>query len=404
MKHLFLTSLFFCITSYAFSQWIPQNSNTTQAISDIHFIDNSLGFASGSNGTILKSDDGGENWQNLMSNSSHAFNCVFGVDINNIFVGRLSLKTTTNGNSFFDIGGLDSLGGVKDIHFFNNSDGLILNSGGVLKTNDGGSTWASTIMPVNSNAPLGQLWVNDFQFINPNSGFAFGGLETDSINYGVLYKTIGGGNVWTDMNFSGKSITACYFSDVSTGYYTNNVVGNASIYKTVNGGSVWSLLSTFTNERITDIMFYDELVGYTTSVEGHINKTTDGGLTWENVHSTSGSALVDIEKTPDHTILIAGEDGLILKNEELVLSTAHNDFSDFANVFYYPNDMINIEFNHILEEVTKIELFNVNGQQIFVKTTISKQNQINIEPYSKGVYILKISSNNGIYCQKVVID
>lgn len=363
-----------------------------------------MGFASGSNGTILKSDDGGENWQNLMSNSSHAFNCVFGVDINNIFVGRLSLKTTTNGNSFFDIGGLDSLGGVKDIHFFNNSDGLILNSGGVLKTNDGGSTWSSTIMPVNSNAPLGQLWVNDFQFINPNSGFAFGGLETDSINYGVLYKTIGGGDVWIDMNFSGKSITACYFSDIITGYYTDNVAGNASIYKTVNGGSVWSLLNTFTNERITDIMFYDDLIGYTTSVEGHINKTTDGGLTWENVHSTMGSALVDIEKTPNHTILIGGEDGLILKNEELVLSTPHNDFSEVANVIYYPNDILNIEFNKALESATLIELFSTNGQQVYVKSTSEEQNQIQTIHFAKGVYILKISSNNRIYCQKVVIN
>lgn len=48
-----------------YSQWVKQVSNTTETLNNTHFVNNSIGFAVGNNGTIIKTTDGGTNWTNI---------------------------------------------------------------------------------------------------------------------------------------------------------------------------------------------------------------------------------------------------------------------------------------------------------------------------------------------------
>lgn len=404
MKNLFFTSFFFCINHFAFSQWTVQSTNVNSSISDIHFIDNSVGFVSGGSGTVLKTNNGGQIWQLLQPNSGSSFNCIFGLDINTIYTGRQSLRKTTNGNSFFEVSGFDGLGGVKRIHFFNTREGFVINSSGVLKTVDGGITWSAANISPNPSAPLGQLWTNDFQFINTNVGYAFGGFMVDGVSYGEVFQTIDGGNNWVELHMSESNISALYFTDILTGYYASQNAGNSVIYKTTNGGVTWDLIQSFTNEYITDLLFIDNQTGYSITLEGKINKTEDGGLTWINAYTTDGESLNTIEKTPNNTIYVGGQNGLILKNEDLVLSTPEEELSDFVNVYPNPSsESLVIDFNSSLNSTFFIEIYNSTGQRIFRNISNMVKQKINIKSFDSGEYTLKIITEENRYSQKIVI-
>ena len=44
------------------AQWTIQNSNTTADLRGIHAVDGKVAWASGTNGTVLRTVDGGANW------------------------------------------------------------------------------------------------------------------------------------------------------------------------------------------------------------------------------------------------------------------------------------------------------------------------------------------------------
>jgi len=402
MKRIILTTLVICTSNIIFSQWMLQNSNTNSSLTDIQFIDNNIGFSSGASGTVLKTANGGQTWQLLQSNTNVSLNSVFGLDLNNIYIGKLSLRTTTNGNAFFEIGGLDLLGGVKEIYFFDSSNGIILNNNGFLKTNDEAISWQYANIYPNQNAPLGQLWINDFQFTDLYTGYAYGGFSSQ--NYGEIFKTTDGGHNWVDINLSTSYISAMNFIDSTIGYYFTYNSGLSSMYKTIDGGNNWNLVTDNINHYITDMVFIDELVGYTVSLDGNIDKTFDGGITWTNSYSTNGISLSSIEKTPNNSLYAIGNNGLILKNEELVLSTNDEILSEHTNI--YPNpatDILHIDFNHNLNSNATIQFYDIYGQLIINKTTQSEVNSLKIKQLQKGIYFLRVTLEEKVYNKKIIL-
>ncbi len=143
--------------------------------------------------------------------------------------------------------------------------------GQILKTADFGETWqyltsydVDTICDV--DFPLGQETL----------GYA-------ATTGGKVLKTTDGGNLWVDLN-TGVSypLHAVYFSDLNTGY----ACGNAGVViKTIDGGTSWSSLNTNSTAELYDIYFPTSQIGYTggyqrSTLLAEFLKTTDGGNTW----------------------------------------------------------------------------------------------------------------------------
>ena len=63
MKKIIVFSVLALLGFNTFSQtiWVPQNSGTNSSLTDIQFINDSVGWACGP-GIILHTNDGGENW------------------------------------------------------------------------------------------------------------------------------------------------------------------------------------------------------------------------------------------------------------------------------------------------------------------------------------------------------
>jgi photosystem II stability/assembly factor-like uncharacterized protein len=116
-------------------------------LTDIFYVDNSVGFAVGWNGSVIKTTNSGLNWTALYSNIDTKLYSVFFVDLN---------------TGFAVSGDLDN---YKDNYLF--------------KTSNGGQNW----YPVST---FTSTHLNQIIFLNANTGFIVG---YHLYNYGVIYKT-----------------------------------------------------------------------------------------------------------------------------------------------------------------------------------------------------------------------
>lgn len=114
----------------------------------VHFLDENVGIACGSDGLIIRTTDGGETWSRSESGTSGAW------------LKSISFPTKTTGY----IAGTHSV---------------------VLRTNDGGATWRNLPVPV-----LAKL--NGIAFISPERGIVAGAE-------GELFYTIDGATTWHEL-------------------------------------------------------------------------------------------------------------------------------------------------------------------------------------------------------------
>jgi len=94
-----------------------------------------------------------------------------------------------------------------------------------------------------------------------------------------------------------------------------------------------------------------------------------------------------------------------------ITSTGTDDKKAFSNLSIYPNPtngLVNIDFSLTRSQNVKAELVSLTGETVYtesfgnIKGSFSKQ--LNFSSLAKGVYMLKLSSDNGITNRKIVID
>jgi hypothetical protein len=86
-----------------------------------------------------------------------------------------------------------------------------------------------------------------------------------------------------------------------------------------------------------------------------------------------------------------------LEYDSMAVSEVHN-----LKLNIYPNpvkDLLNIESN---DELSKVEIFDLSGKQIFLQKTGSKNLQLNISSLNAGTYILKASSAMKVLTSKII--
>src|SRR6266849_1766785 len=179
--------------------WTPQVSGPDRPLSGVSFADANLGVAVGDYSTILRTIDGGENWTNQVSwpactecDPYHSSdNCCF-----------LSAVSFADPDTAIAVG--RSNGGAV-----------------ILRTTDGGITWARQLVDTNTNNFEG------VSFADASNGLVVG-------MRGPIFRTTDGGATWTRQ----ESGTRRDFSSVSfVDADTATVVGNFStILHTTTGG------------------------------------------------------------------------------------------------------------------------------------------------------------------------
>ncbi|MCC6411970.1 MAG: T9SS type A sorting domain-containing protein [Saprospiraceae bacterium] len=242
---------------------------------------------------------------------------------------------------------------VIDVHFWNNTTGIVCGVNKIYKTANAGMSWTTTFdagtddiffedvetignniaIAVGKNittnksvilrsTTMGSSWVNipvndnvfftDIYFLNNNIGYCTGGSN-------ALYKTVNGGQSWQWITGQGGFGTeSVFFTDEQTGYLCGGGPDNASMVKTTDGGQNWFPLDVMGVNFLRSIYFTDNLTGFVVGWGGGIYKTTDAGVSWTEQLVATMQGNLKVTFTDTETGYIAGgisNTGSILKTE-----------------------------------------------------------------------------------------
>lgn len=277
---LFLTgalfSLAFNLVAHAQSwvQILPRpTSNWTHGI---HFIDYYTGWTVGDGGEILKTTDRGNSWTSLNSGVSTVLSDIQFIDKNTGWIAGgagnqgLILKTTNGGTTWATKTSLTTP--LTSIYFVSPSLGWAVGSNGViLKTTDGGETWSTKVSGTTN-------FLKSVFFIDSNNGWVGGFTST-------LLKTTDGGNTWAPQT-SGLDgdVTSVFFINSSTGLMTElgGTLNNPKsiIKRSTNGGASWSDLAEYPDFDLYSVAFAGASDGWVVGSGGNIVRSSDGGVSW----------------------------------------------------------------------------------------------------------------------------
>ncbi len=97
----------------------------------------------------------------------------------------------------------------------------------------------------------------------------------------------------------------------------------------------------------------------------------------------------------------ADEFYLFVDNIVIDVALANESFNN-KSFSVYPNpvkDILNINYN---ENITKIQIINLLGQEVITKIVNNTENQIDMSGLAQGTYLVKVTSNDMIKTIKVV--
>jgi photosystem II stability/assembly factor-like uncharacterized protein len=222
-------------------------------------------------------------------------------------------------------GGSSNAVSVTDMHFFNESTGLIITyTGRVYKTSDKGLTWSLRYSNPGNQQPLNQIL-----FIDQNLGYIVGGEDSSApgrASGGVILKTTDGGETWTSV-FQITGLIQCNSIAANTNgdiYVTATSFSydKDKIFRSIDGGITWSTLN-YDNFQLSHIIFIAD-VGFCTGGfkrSEKIYRSSDNGNTWSKL---TNPIFRDTYWT--HDIVYKDSIGFCIGNDQSVYKTT--DFGE----------------------------------------------------------------------------
>jgi len=318
---------------------VYSNNLPDSTLKSLFFVNENIGWISGSYGKIYKTTDGGLTWQkqNVCKNTEEVkYYKFFDENTGYIFSGNISglYKTTDGGNHwemqtsepYFD----------DEINSISISDEEVVigvgNRGIIKRTTDKGYNWVNintgmyydlsgccyidkqTIYSLTSNNVFlittdeGNTWSEKEFNISKDYNFRFIkffnkdiGIINDS--KGNFFKTTNAGDDWTKISsISDVSIHDVEFVNEQVGYVTYySSDGENYIKKTTDGGQYWDHCKALKDTIIYEMKFFDENFGYAACNHGIFFKTTDGGRNWSKNIIDSTIELKDLYFLDENT-------------------------------------------------------------------------------------------------------
>ena len=345
-------------TTNAGKEWVVQSQPATNKfLYSISPVDSSTVFCAGYFETILKTTNGGANWDALMNGpfgTGQSYQGTFFLNKDTGWVcGTLgTILKTTNGGLNFDSNPI-FWGYLKDMYFLNADTGLLCGDfGGMFKTTNGGVTWDRKTIP---------YWngIGDFRKLSViNNKYVFVGEDARRV-----FRSTNFGDTWDSLGYivGADQPYVCRFSSLTTGWVGGTF---GELYKSTDSGGTWRRENTGNDQRYVGAMwFHNDSAGWVVGGNTKILYTTTGGLTF-------------------------------VKNET-------NDISGYKLFQNYPNPFnpnTNLKFYIPKSGSVRIVIFNSLGEE--VGTLIDKK-------LSEGIHNLKFNGANfpsGVYFYKMITE
>lgn len=332
--------------------WASQSGTYTNGdLNDVVFPSASVGFAIGSRGEILKTTNGGLNWQTLQSGSTSYLRRIQMLDANTGFVAGYNntvLKTTDGGTSWAK---LKSNGNFfNDLSFANVNTGWLVEGNKIHYTSDGGNNWTVQYSAANN-------YPNSIHATSASTAWAVGVS-------GLVLKTTNGGASWNSVNVgSTSSLNEVYFSDATHGWILGN---DKTVLRTVDGGNNWTLAAPVSsnNNSFNNVYFVDSQTGWMNS-GNYFYKTTDGGISWIELPQISQSS-----GYPNRFVMLNNSEGVFVGSRGTIART-----SDGVNTWQNVDGSAKNYLNYV-QFVNNNEGFILGSDRTFMSTTDGGKNWV----------------------------
>lgn len=302
--------------SNAQSGWVFNKSGGSGDLVTVFFTTSERGFVAGDDGYLAFTVNGGRTWIRQSVDTKDSINEIYFRNKDNgyLVAGKKMFLTDDGGGSWHEIK-IYNPGEFKNavpeflsIRFADKKRGLIIGSllnkddeskvvdSIVMRTDDGGETWARVMVP--SKSELFHL-----DFVNSSRGWIVG-------DKGMILATYDGGLNWQSQK-SGTT-NALYnvdFRDSDEGYA---VGGKGVILRTENGGNNWETVQTNFSETFLRVDFADDKNGWIVGFDGMILRSSDRGKTWIRQELNSKENLYGLFMTKKYGWAV-GANGLIVE-------------------------------------------------------------------------------------------
>ncbi|HOZ50929.1 MAG TPA: T9SS type A sorting domain-containing protein, partial [Chitinophagaceae bacterium] len=337
-------------------------------------------------GGIFKTTDDATTWTPIFDNASSlsVSSIVFdNANPNTIFAGTGDqvlggyshmgngiYKSADGGNSWTNIG-LNSVGAITKIILDPNNSNIIYagttgnpfisdNNRGIYKSTDGGLTW-NQILFLGQNAGIGDMVINP---INTSILYATGRYRVRSDIQSIItgpeariYKTNNGGLTWDTLTNGLPVGDQCRIGlcmsannpDLLYANYVDTLLDFGGLYKTTNGGLNWNLVNTTSSVSMGGFGWYfgqirmdptNDNILYLLNVS--LYKSTNGGITFNTVGSSLHADKHDLKFISGNTLLLATDGGLYKSTSGGSWVQKNNlPITQFYEVAYNPWDTAN---------------------------------------------------------------
>jgi len=394
-----LFSIVLCL-SYGKAQWVELDTGMENppVFNDVYAITSDIVVVVGANGTILKTTDGGETWQQKDSGTTENLRKVqFPIQDIGYVVGDsgIVLKTTDSGETWVNIdtgqsSNFEGLSVVDEdlvvISYYNN----------LIKSEDGGNSWV--------NYSMNSFYYNYIQFFNSLIGYS-------AKESGILAKTIDGGQTWHELS----GFVPFYFLNENIGFYHEG-----GLLKTIDGGDTFEYVGSGISELFSNITAVGENTIWGIFA-GFLNGDGSSRGLMKITYSETEPYTEDIWYDDDpgidmfsihfaeNTGYIVGYKGnpVIWKNGTGINTMSTTDETLKDEIKIYPNPVsneINIEVEKGNLQDYMVSLTDMAGKQIYSKSFKEKKIKINTSHFQKGIYILSIETKDKKHSQKLIIN
>lgn len=433
------------------NNWSSYGMPVTDGYKCISMGSSSTGYATADLGIINKTTNGGVNWfRNQNSVIGGVLLGVSSVNQNYSYICTQSnyILKTSNGGTLWQLISLSSNLALTSIFFVNENTGWSTSQvNPVLKTTNAGITWVNQTSP----QPLETSFYKVF-FLNENTGWAAGfdcilrttnggaqwvnGLSGTSrhfrkLSFGdadngwaiahtqltdTLFRTTNGGISWFAPSLPFIETNDVFFINNNTGWISSRGV----IHKTTDNGSSWTDYIPLSNEYLVtnNIKFINPqtgfAIGYYSSSDQRIIKTTNGGVNWIETTITC-SSLTSIDMVNENTGWVVGDYGSILKTTtggNVFISQTSTEIPErFSLHQNYPNPFnptTNIKFDIHKQGIATLKVFDLLGKEM--ETLVDEQLSVgsyevifNANSLPSGIYFYVLKTGDFVESKKMIL-
>ena len=405
-------------------QWHELNTGVVEDLYNVCCIDTNTVFVCGQNGLILKTEDGGNSWQEKYRNEGwEIFSVRFSDDRNGYALVLdenrfFTMQTEDYGESWFPTtrdysltrsfggnryGTLTWMGYGKPMELYLTDNGIIyiIDFGHLYKSTDGGETFEF--------ADLGLREGGWEAYFEDNIGLVIG-CDRYLENVMRVMKTDDYGEHWENIanyEFTSYKLGSVYFEDerrikVFGEFY--NAYGQCHGVIETNDGFEHITMSDYNSYYIPyfDIDFSNERGCYINSweydkdpyIESVAYVTEDSGASWFKVsHGIDNYEFLYCVSATGSDIFVSSQNGRLYKYDSTPVQGVEENKE--TGISIYPNpgkDVLNIRT--ALQDAW-VEVYDVNGRMVYRQEIAESITTINTTNWSEGTYVWKVYASGG---------